>query len=338
MNKLLEKYLLRGITFAPEDEGKGGGDDGKGGGDGGDDKGGAGGDGKGDEGKGSLGAKPGGLLGTRKPKEGEGEGDGKGGKQEDAKPGADGRPAHIPAKFWNAETKTVKHDEMAKAYGALEKNFGDLKRAKGLGEDVPESEDEYFGGEGLKLEEAQNFGEEVAADDPGLKTWAKIAKKWAIGKDAAIGIAKDMFKGMNEFAPAPVNIEAEREALGSGADELIDGVYLWLDGQERAGKFGAADIDVAVGISHTADGIRFLNKVRSLSGEKPIPMGMPAGHKGLSQEDWHSEMRDAVKAKDYKRQAELDEMGPAIFGSEASTGSPIGGIPNQKDADRHAKK
>lgn len=356
MHKLLDRYLGSGsiaflasgigpkIMFAPPGDGDGGAGDGKGDGDGNgddddgkpDDKGDGDGDGKGDDdgNKSALAGKlKGTLLGTRKPKEGEADPN-----APPPQPGKDGRPAHVPEKFWDPKTKTVKHDDMAKAYLAIEKAHGELKRSKGIGADVPDDEAGYFGDEGLKLEDAKNFGEEVPADDPGLKTWAKVAKKWGVGKDAAIGMAKDMFKGMNEHAPAPIDIEAEREALGAGGDELVDGVFLWLEGQEQAGKFGAEDIDVAVDLANTAAGIRFLAKMRAMSGEAPIPLGLPQGHKGMSADEWHAEMRDAVRAKDYKRQAELDAISGSIFGTEAASGSPVMGVPLQRDIARGARK
>lgn len=346
------------IAFAPEKEGDGDGSgaggngsgdgsgrgdgdgDGKGAGNGNDgDKNGAAGTGAGGDGGAKGTGQPsklkdaGGLLGTRKKGEGDGKGDGEG----EPKPGADGRPAHVPEKFWDAKTKTVKHDDLAKAYSTLEKSFGDLKRSKGVGDDVPESPEEYFK-DGLELDKEVDRLAIEGPDDPGLKAWGKIAHKYGVGKETAINIAKEMFKEMNASAPAPVDLEQERDALGANADELIDGVFIWLEQQETGGKFGGDDIDVALSISHTAEGIRFLNKVRSMSGEKPIPLGLPAGNRGMSQEDWHTEMREAVKKQDYKRQEELEQLGPSIFGTESSTGSPIAGIPNQKDVDRSARK
>jgi hypothetical protein len=348
MFDLLERLGIR-VAFAPEDDKGANGDGGSdGGGNGGADGNGGAGAGGGGSGGGSsdTGAggsqqsrlkDAGGLLGTRKAKEGSDGGDNGANGGAEPKPGADGRPAHIPEKFWDAEKKAVKVDDIGRAYADLEKNFGKLKREKGVGDDVPEKPEEYFA-EPLKLEGAERFGQEIPIDDPGLKSWGKVCHKYGIGKDAAMSIARDMFKEMNGFAPEPIDLEAEREDLGDGADELVDGVFTWLEAQERDGKLGADDIDVAVAFSNTAKGIRFLNKMRTLSGAKPIPIGLPAGSKGLSQEDWHSEMRAAVKAKDYKRQAELDEMSERIFGNDQASGSPIAGIPNQKDVDRTARK
>lgn len=341
MDKLLEKYLLRSIARAPEKEG--GNDDGTGGdgGGGANGNGGAGGDGGGSGGgagdPGDKGDKSAlanaGLFKTRKADGGD-----KGEEGGDGQPGADGRPAHIPEKFWNAKDKTVKHDELAKAYTESEKRLGELKRSKGVGDDVPEKPEEYFGDEGLKLEGADRFGDAIPADDPGLRAWAEVCQKRGIGKNTAVEIAKDMFRAMNEHAPAPIDLEAEREALGKGADELIDGTFLWLEGMEREKKLGEDDVQVAIDLAATARGIRFLSKMRSLSGEMPIPVVPGAGGKAMSGEEWHSEYRKAVQANDYKRQAELDEIGERINGTEAASGTPYRGIPLQKDVDRSARK
>lgn len=340
MEKLLEKYLLRSIARAPEDD-KGGGQEGGGdaNGDGGKSDDGGGDPGGDDAGGGDDGAKSAlagkGLFGKRgngKDEGGEDKGDGK------APAPADGRPAHIPEKFWDAEKKSVKADDLAKAYGSLEKAHGELKRSKGIAADVPESEDGYFEGKPLALEDADNFGSEVAADDPGLKAWSKVAKKYGVGKDAAVSMAKEMFKEMNATAPAPIDVDAEFDALGDGAQELVDGTFLWLEGLERDKKIGEADVNVAIDLANTASGIRFLAKMRSLTGAAPIPLGLPTGERGMSGEEWHAAMREAVQKKDYKRQAELEEMGKLINGEEPATATPYRGIPMQKDVQRSARK
>lgn len=309
----------------PDDKGGAGDDDDKGGDDG-DDKG----DDKSDD---KGGDKPGladRLKGSLFDKKGDDKGDddkkGEQQQQQEDKGGADGRPAGVPEKFWDAKTKTIKTDDLAKAYGALETAHGTLKRSKGLGDDVPADAADYFK-DGLELDKEVDRLSIEGPDDPGLKAWGEVALKYGIGKAAAISIAKDMFKSMNGFAPAPLDPEQERAALGKNHVAITDGVFTWLEGLDRAGKLNDDDATTVLSLAKTANGIKFLAKMRAMSGERPIPidLGPGAGDAGMSAEEHQSALIEAIKAKDYKEQARLEKLGETIFGTDAANSSPLRG-------------
>lgn len=316
-------------VWAPQDDKGGSGDDGKKDDDDAGDQGDQGGaDDKGDQGKGGLGDKLKGSLLDRggDDKDGDKKGDQQQQQQQEDKGGADGRPAGVPEKFWDAKTKTIKAADLAKAYGELEKSHGTLKRSKGLGDDVPEKADDYFK-EGLELDKDVDRLSIQGPDDPGLKAWGEIAHKYGIGKAAAINIAKDMFKTMNGHAPAPVDPEAERAALGPNHKAVVDGVFTWLEGMERAGKIGDADADIVLNLAKTANGIKFLNKMRVMTGDRPIPLDVPGGATTeMSPEEHQSAMIEAIKNKDYKEQARLEKIGESIFGTDPANASPLRGV------------
>jgi hypothetical protein len=322
------------VMHAPNDDKGGAGDDDK---TGADDK-----DGQGDADKGSQGDDAdkdkgfksklgGGLFDKREGADKNKAADDDPGKQGEVdKGGADGRPAGVPEKFWNAKTKTVDNVGMAKAYTELEKAHGQLKRAKSGADDLPENPDGYFT-EALQLPDtAKGYGKEVAADDPGLKAFAKVAHKYGVGKAVAANIARDMFAEMNEFAPVPIDPDQEMQALGKGGPQIIDGLYVWLLGAEESGKLSEDDADIANDLMRTAKGVAFLRSMRSISGEAPIPIIPGSGQRAMSAESWHEEMKEAVKTKNYKRQAELDEMSEAIFGDNPSHGGRPGGVSSEK--------
>lgn len=320
--------LMNGFrpTWAPQDD-KGAGDESKKDDEGGDDKSDQGsGDDKGGEKPSLFGDKLKGSLLDRGDDKGDDKKEKKEEQQQEDKGGADGRPAGVPEKFWDAKTKTVKAADLAKAYGELEKSHGTLKRSKGLGDDVPENPADYFK-DGLELDKEVDRLSIEGPDDPGLKAWGEIAHKYGIGKAAAINIAKDMFKTMNGVAPAPIDPEAERAALGPNHKAVVDGVFTWLEGMERAGKIGDADAEIVLGLAKTANGIKFLNKIRGMTGERPIPIDVPHGAStDMSPEEWQDAMHAAVKAKDYKEQARLEKIGESIFGNEAASSSPLRGV------------
>jgi len=291
----------RGPVMNKPDEGAGG--DGGEGGEGGDaDK------GTGDEGtdrgekehKSGLGR---GLLDRRKKEEGEGDQ----GKDTTKTAPDDGRPEGIPEKFWDAEKKAVKSDDLGKAYAELEKAHGKLKREKNIGGEVPESADDYFK-DGLELGSEVDRLTVDGPDDPGLKAWGEVCHKRGIGKELAVDLAKDMFGMMNEYAPEPLDPEAEFEKLGKGGAAVVEGVYTWIDGAERSGKLSEDDIEVVNELQQTAKGLKFLVAMRSMAGEERIPIVPSTGARGMSAEQWHEEYKQAVAAKDYKRQEELDAM------------------------------
>lgn len=268
-------------------------------------------------------------LGKFRTKEEEGEGDGtkeEGDKRltDQKEPNADGRPDHIPAKFWDAEKKEIKVDAMAKAYSVAEKAL--RSNGKSISADVPETEEDYFK-EGVALDpEVTKLGLET--DDPGLKVAASVFKKYNIGKEVAHNIVKDMFKGMNEHAPTPIDPDQELKSLGPNGKAVIDGTMIWLEKLDREGQLSDDDANVAVELLGTAKGVRFLNKLRGMTGEMSIPAGhhvTPSG--GMSPNEWHEAYRKAVGEKDYKEQERLDKISASVFGGGASPSSPIRGIP-----------
>lgn len=298
--------FYKGPVFDKPNEGDGGGDGS--GEDGADD--GAGEDkGTGDEGtdrsvKDPVSGIKGGLLDRRKTADDDkpddnGEGD--------AKPADDGRPEGVPEKFWDADKKEIKSDDLGKAYAELEKAHGKLKRDKTIGGEVPETAADYFK-DGLDLGEGVDRLSVDGPDDPGLKAWGTVCHKYGIGKELAVDLAKDMFGMMNEHAPETIDPDQEFEALGKGGDAFIEGVFTWVDGAEKSGKLSEDDIEIVNSLSHTAKGIKFLSAMRTMSGEDRIPIVGNSGARGMSPAQWHEEYKAAVAAKDYKRQEELDEM------------------------------
>lgn len=265
----------------------------------------------------------GGLMSQRSKAGGEGGGNGEGEGEGQQQTEEDGRPKGLADKFWNAKDKTVNVDAITKAYADLEKAHGDLKRQKGGGE-VPKDPAEYFK-EGVAVpEEAVNF-KGLGADDPGVKAWAEVCQKRGIGKALATELMSDMLVTMNGHVAAPIDPEAEMKSLGKGGPAMIDGLFTWVDGMEQAGDLSEDDIGVIESIMGTANGARFMAKMRNMTGEKPIPVNPGEGTRGMSAEQWNDEMKAAVKAKDYKRQAELEAMGERINGTEnAFSGRPGG--------------
>lgn len=261
--------------------------------------------GAGDKGDGgSRTGKLGGLFGQRGKAGDGGSSEENGG---DAQPGADGRPAGLADKYWDADKKQVRLDALIKANTDTEKAFRDLKRAGSIGGEVPEDASGYFK-DGITVPETADRFTSLTADDPGVKAFADVCKARGIGKDMAAAIMSDMLVAMNEHQPVPVDMEQEMKSLGKGGPALVDGLFTWFEGMERAGQMSGADIDVVERIGQTADGIRFLAKIRNLTGEQPIPVDPGVGVRGMSLDQLDAQYKEAVKKGDYAEQERLDAL------------------------------
>lgn len=303
-------YGPKPVMSPPDEQGNDGGQQQENG-DGGDQGGDAGGDnGAGDKNDGgSRTGKLGGLFGQR-GKQQAGEGEGEGGDDNgsgDQQAAADGRPAGLADKFWDADKKAVRIDALIKANTDTEKAFRDLKRAGQIGGEVPEDASGYFK-DGITVPENADRFTSLTADDPGVKAFADVCKARGIGKDMAAAIMSDMLVAMNEHQPVPVDMDQEMKSLGKGGPALVDGLFTWFEGLERAGEISGADIDVVERIGQTADGIRFLAKIRNMTGEQPIPVDPGGGVHGMSLDQLDEAYKAAVKKGDYAEQERLDAM------------------------------
>ena len=316
---LLLKY--RQPLFEGESEGGSGGGSGddQGGGDGG-----SGGEG-GDEGKSKI------NIGLKKPSD-EGD-DGNSGDDGAGDGGNDdpSKPEGLAAKFWDSDKGEVRTDVLTKSYAELEAAHGKLRRDKTIGGEVPENATDYFDKD-FKLDESvDRIALENGIDDPGLQAWGEVCKKYDIGKELAVNLAQDMFMVMNDKMPEVIDPEQEREALGKGADAIVEGVQTWAEGLEAGKRISDDDAEIINDLSKTAQGIKFLVRMREMTGEQRIPLVDHGGKKQMSQSDWKEAMKAAVKKEDYARQKELDDISADIFGNAPSHGGSGGGVNPDKN-------
>lgn len=304
-------YGPKPVMSPPDETGNDGGEGGdNAGGDNAGNENGAGGNGDGgDKGTGGRAQKIGGLFGQRGQQQQQGTGDdGNDGAADDGKPGADGRPAGLAEKFWNARDKSINVEALTKAYTDLEKSHGELKRSKGqIGGEVPEDASGYFA-EGIKIPDNADRFTGLTADDPGVKAFADVCKARGIGKDMAAMIMSDMLVAMNEHAAAPIDPEQEMKSLGKGGPALVDGLFTWVEGLEAGGQLSEDDIIVIESMVQTANGVRTLAKLRNMTGEQPIPVDPGGGVRGMSLDQLEAKFKQAVKDGDYAEQERLDAL------------------------------
>jgi hypothetical protein len=176
------------------------------------------------------------------------------------------KPADLAEQFWDSEKGEVKIDELAKAYKGLRD-----KMAKGL-DKAPEKADDYK----VTFDDGINV-----ADDDEVLAKAKIAAKAAGISNEQFGKLANAF--MKEtggvFLPptAPTDEEkaqyrkAEMEKIGPNAPAIVRGISSWINSNKLNGVFDENDVYVCQDIGSTAEGVKFLNKLRAITGESDIP-------------------------------------------------------------------
>lgn len=128
----------------------------------------------------------------------------------------DERPAYVPEKFWDAATKTVRTEEMAKSYAELEKQRGAKPAEAPPEEAVAEADKGEAGAFSAYFKEFEDTG---AVSEDSLK------------KLSDLGISKQMVdayvKGVTSTDTAAVNA-AEAEVLAEvGGREKFEVVAEW---------------------------------------------------------------------------------------------------------------
>ena len=228
---------------------------------------------------------------------------------------APARPENCPEKFWDAEAGAVKTEALLKSYEHMENQWSQMKQGKGLAGEVPSEASEYFEGKGIDVPpEADRVGK-IPADDPALGLAADLFQKHGIPKDVARSFVKDWIVGINEHLPEPVNMDAERAALGDHAEALIQGTKTWVEGLVASKQLTADEGAYCRGMAGTADGIKMLSKFRTMTGERPLPTLDGRDEHSMTDEQWRDAYSAAIRAGDVKEQERLDELGARLFGT-----------------------
>jgi hypothetical protein len=196
------------------------------------------------------------------------------------------RPDYFPQNFWT-EDDGPDIEGLAKAYSELRTKMsrGDHK--------APESYDTS----GL---------ENVAEDDPLLSKYTEWAKDNGISQEAFDDLAKAFIEnGYSPDASAEVDLEAERQALGPNADEIIKSNINWGRSLISKGVFTEDDYTEIEVLGGTAAGQRVIQKIRAMTGEKEIPVTSIEGS-APDREELMSMVADPRYQNDpvYRRQVE----------------------------------
>ena len=197
-------------------------------------------------------------------------------------------PEYIPEKFWDTERNEIKVEELGASYKALEQKLGmrteDLVRQ--VQEDyenqrkssVPESYE-------VRLPEVPEDVEiTVDPEQELVKSWQQICRDNGLSQEVFDqGVAAFV---NNEIAGLP-NLQEEMAKLGDNARERIEAADLWSK------KYLSTDsYDVIANLASTAEGVKALEEIMSLSRNKPLPNTNTVVDVELDERDLQSMMQD----------------------------------------------
>jgi hypothetical protein len=197
-------------------------------------------------------------------------------------------PEYIPEKFWDTERNEIKVEELGASYKALEQKLGmrteDL--VKQVQEDyenqrkssVPESYE-------VRLPEVPEDVEiTVDPEQELVKSWQQICRDNGLSQEVFDqGVAAFV---NNEIAGLP-NLQEEMAKLGDNARERIEAADLWSK------KYLSTDsYDAIANLASTAEGVKALEEIMSLSRSKPLPNTNTVIDVELDERDLQSMMKD----------------------------------------------
>lgn len=197
-------------------------------------------------------------------------------------------PEYIPEKFWDTERNEIKVEELGASYKALEQKLGmrteDL--IKQVQEDyenqrkssVPESYE-------VRLPEVPEDVEiTVDPEQELVKSWQQICRDNGLSQEVFDqGVAAFV---NNEIAGLP-NLQEEMAKLGDNARERIEAADLWSK------KYLSTDsYDAIANLASTAEGVKALEEIMSLSRSKPLPNTNTVIDVELDERDLQSMMKD----------------------------------------------
>ena len=203
-------------------------------------------------------------------------------------PGENSPP--VGEEFWDAENKTVKTDDLWKAFQQEQTRAKGLrdKLAKGY-QNVPEKVEDYSFE--LAKESQEKMGD-VKFNDTLVGLTKTAAKEAGLSKEQYNQFMASVIPQLHEIsnqqqqtpeeiqAKADVWRESEKQKLGLNAQSIIDNTNTWLEGLNKIGTFSPEEYDLLRhGVGASAAGIRVLQKLRNLStgdNQGSIRMNSPA--------------------------------------------------------------
>lgn len=199
------------------------------------------------------------------------------------------RPDWLPEQFFDPATGQPRLEQMAKSWTDLR---GKLSQGA---EKPPAKADDY------KVTLPDGIKIAIPDGDPVMSTFRESAHKAGMSQKQFDAVLQPVLAKLAGLQPNPEQQRADAEALqraelaklGANGEAQLRDLSGWLGGLVSRGSLTPAELGEIRIMAATADGVRALQKLRSLAGEAPVPIdpaAMTSG--GMALEDAY-----ALKAK-----------------------------------------
>lgn len=230
------------------------------------------------------------------------------------KAGEDGRPANIPAKYWDADGRKVKADVVFNQLRWAESKIG--KPLEIIGAPA----------EGYKLNvPAPKEGEEpwiVPEDDPAIKGFLAVAKKHDVSQKFVDEVLAEVVKQADEVRP--VNLKAEIDKLGKDAGARLTNMQHFLGAHLTKEQVATVN-----GLLTSAEAFTALEALVRASGAPAFvprdPDNRPADTGRMTVEQWNALNFEMVekggqqvrrRSVDPAFNARVEKLRDEVFGTE----------------------
>ena len=203
------------------------------------------------------------------------------------------RPDFLPETMWDSESNSVRTDELLKGYQE------ESKKAKGLRQKISEmpgaakSLDDYSNT--LGEVDYSNDGTYQAAKGAALK--AGLSAKQLEAFVTEFQLTAGDFIQTKELSNEEIEANRNKEIakLGDNAGKIIRGVTTWAEDLQSQGIIDSNDKEIMYSMANTAEGLKFFNKLRAITGTSDIP-STPELDDGLPSD---SEIAKLIGSREY---------------------------------------
>ena len=198
------------------------------------------------------------------------------------------KPEGFPDKFWD-EKNGPDYDKFTKSYNNLEKKLSEGKQI------APEDYD-------------ISTLDGIIEDDPLITAYTSWAKENGIPQEAFITLASKFIElGGESNQDEKMDIERERSLLGENATEIVKSNINWGRSLVNKGAFTEQDYSELEVLGGTANGTRVIQKIRSMMGEKEIPVVSITGNQ-LDKEELFARVADPRYKSDVAFRKQTEKM------------------------------
>ena len=185
---------------------------------------------------------------------------------------------------------------------------------------APEKADDY------KLELPKVSDKEIEVKNDEFMTAVKsAAHKHGLSQEQFQGVMGDALKTLASQLPADIDPVEELNNMGEKGQVMVDGVLNWAEKLKNDGILGDDDMREFLVTGATASGVRMLNKLRELSGEKAIPANLENIGEGLpSKEELYAMVASDKYQHDPSYREKVDKQFEQVFGTDPNQSSPAG--------------